>query len=233
MRLDKFLSDTGTAKRSEAKGDIKKGFVTVNGAVIKNPGYAVNENADSVVYKGSPVLYRKYLYYVLNKPAGYVCSASETDGESVLKLLPKELQNRVNPVGRLDKNTTGILLFTDDGELAHRLISPKSHVEKTYRVVCEKTVTDEDKRRLREGVNLGDGEESMPAGIEDGADEYEIYLTISEGKYHQVKRMLKATCNKVEELQRISFGGLSIETLGLKEGDGRLLTDDEIKEIRA
>ena len=129
-------------------------------------------------------------------------SENEEDGEPVSKLLPEEYKNRLKPVGRLDKNTSGFLLFTNDGETAHNLLSPKKHV-------------------------IGDGETSLPAKVKRGSDETEIYLTIHEGKYHQVKRMMIATCNKVISLKRISFGGLTLENLSIEEGEGRLLSDEE------
>ena len=213
MRLDKFLSETNTLTRSEAKAAIKKGQVSVNGSVNKDSGANISETSDEIRF--------------LNKPAGYVVSENEEDGEPVSKLLPEEYKNRLKPVGRLDKNTSGFLLFTNDGETAHNLLSPKKHVEKTYLVKCEKGVSSEDIRRLEEGVNIGDGETSLPAKVKRGSDETEIYLTIHEGKYHQVKRMMVATCNKVISLKRISFGGLTLENLSIEEGEGRLLSDEE------
>ena len=227
MRLDKFLCETNTLTRSEAKTAIKKGQVSVNGSVNKDPGANISETSDEIRFQNKVIEYRKYLYYALNKPIGYVVSESEEDGEPVSKLLPEEYKNRLKPVGRLDKNTSGLLLFTNDGETAHILLSPKKHVEKTYLVKCEKTVSDEDIGRLEEGVNIGDGEISLPSKVKRGADENEIYLTIHEGKYHQVKRMMVATCNKVSSLKRISFGGLTLKNLSIEEGEGRLLNDEE------
>ena len=227
MRLDKFLSETNTLTRSEAKAAIKKGQVCVNGSVNKDPGANISETTDEIRFQNRVIEYRKFLYFVLNKPAGYVVSENEEDGEPVSKLLPEEYKSRLKPVGRLDKNTSGLLLFTNDGETAHILLSPKNHVEKTYLVKCEKNVSDEDIRRLSEGVNLGDGEISLPAKAKRGEDETELYLTIHEGKYHQVKRMMVATCNKVIFLKRISFGGLALENLSIEEGEGRLLNSEE------
>ena len=233
MRLDKFLCECQNCTRTEAKQFIKKGQVSVNGAVIKDAGFAVKEGSDSVLLSGKALEYKKFYYYVLNKPAGYVVSDSESDGIPAKNLLPEAFRERLKPVGRLDKDTSGILLFTDDGEFAHRLLAPKSHVSKTYLVGCEKDVTGEDLEKLRSGVNLGDGEESMPAeaeyakgnnGAEINPDEEinpkEILLTIREGKYHQVKRMLAATCNKVTALKRIAFGNVRLSDFDLKEGEG-------------
>ena len=227
MRLDKFLSETNTLTRSEAKAAIKKGQVSVNGSVNNDSGANISETSDVIRFQNKLIEYHRYLYFVLNKPAGYVVSENEEDGEPVSKLLPEEYKNRLKPVGRLDKNTSGFLLFTNDGETAHNLLSPKKHVEKTYLVKCEKGVSSEDIRRLEEGVNIGDGETSLPAKVKRGSDETEIYLTIHEGKYHQVKRMMVATCNKVISLKRISFGGLTLENLSIEEGEGRLLSDEE------
>jgi 16S rRNA pseudouridine516 synthase len=219
MRLDKFLSECSLGTRSEVKTLIKKGLVSVNDNPVKDPGFAVDEASDKVVCKGSPVLYKKFTYYVLNKPQGYVCSKDESEGKTVYELLPKEYA-KLNPVGRLDKDTEGILLFTDDGDLNHRLLSPKNHVWKTYDVLCEKDVTEEDLNKLREGVLLDD-EMTLPAKAEYLDSTNHIALTICEGKFHQVKRMLAATCNKVTALKRVSFGNLSLNDLDLPVGEGK------------
>ena len=184
----------------------------------------------------------------MNKPAGFVCSTAEEDGESVCKLLPEEIRNRVSSVGRLDKDTTGLLIFTDDGEWAHKVLAPKSHVEKTYEVVCEKEITDEDILKLEEGISLGDGETALPAKVEriniSSSSQGRlvendvckitagkgIRLTISEGKYHQIKRMMRSTANKVTGLHRISFGEISLEKLHLQVGEGVYLTDRDFSD---
>lgn len=229
MRLDKFLSETNTLSRSEAKNAAKKGLISVNGVPEKDPGRNISETEDEIRYKNRIIKYQKFYYFVLNKPAGYVCSTNEADGIPAINLLPKELQKRLNPVGRLDKGTTGLLLFTDDGILAHELLSPQNHAPKTYFVTLERAVTEEDLKKLENGVNMGDNEISLPAEAKYGENESEIYLTICEGKFHQVKRMFKAVCNKVVTLKRISFAGLSLDELNIKEGEGHLLSDEEIK----
>lgn len=227
MRLDKYLCDCALGTRSEVKALIKKGTVCVNGEVIKDPGHGVDETSDTVTCRNTPVEYQKYIYYVLNKPKGFVCSKETSEGKTVYELLPKEYKNRLNAVGRLDKDTEGILLFTDDGELAHRLLAPKSHVVKTYDVLCEKDVTEEDLKRLCEGILLDD-ELTLPAkaGYLDAKNH--IALSLYEGRYHQVKRMLQATCNKVVSLKRRSFGNLSLDLLGLSVGEGKEI---ELKDI--
>lgn len=232
MRLDKFLSETNTLIRKDAKAAIKSGLITVNGIPATDSSVNISEEKDEIRYKNRIIPYLKNITYALNKPAGYVCSLNEADGIPVHNLLPPELRKRLNPIGRLDKNTTGLLLFTDDGDLAHSLLSPKNHVEKTYLVNTLKPVTDEDKNRLKDGVNLGDGEVSLPAKIMSGKDDFEIILTICEGKYHQVKRMMQATCNKVTALKRISFGGLTLENMKLNEGEGKILSEAELSELR-
>lgn len=220
MRLDKYLCDCALGTRSEVKTLVKKGQVLVNGNVIKDPGFAVDETKDSITCKNTPVEYKKYIYYVLNKPQGYVCSKDTSEGKSVYELLPNEYKDRINAVGRLDKDTEGILLFTDDGELTHRLLSPKSHVWKTYDVLCEKDVTKEDLKKLCEGILLDD-EMTLPAKAAYIDDKNHIALSLCEGRFHQVKRMLQATCNKVLSLKRISFGNLSLDLLGIKPGEGK------------
>ena len=241
MRLDKYLAHAGIGTRSEVKGILKKGSVTVNGSIVKDPAFDVKENTDEVICFGKSLFVGGKIYYALNKPAGYVCSTAEEDGESVYNLLPEDIRKKVSSVGRLDKDTTGLLIFTDDGEWAHKMLAPKSHVEKTYEVVCEKKITDDDIRKLEEGISLGDGETALPAVVkrtgntseksegaksvasesDDGESENSILLTIREGKYHQIKRMLRSTANKVVSLRRISFGSITLENLHLEEGEGR------------
>ena len=236
MRLDKYLCDNQIGSRSEVKAYIKKGFVTVNGKIADDSGMNINPKVDSILYQGKSVESSdaESGVYALYKPSGYVCSRDENDGIPVYDLLPESIRNRYSCVGRLDKDTTGLLLFTDNGELLHNLISPKRHVEKTYYVRCEKEVTEDDMVRLSEGVSLGDEEYSLPARCEySGNEKNEILLTIREGKYHQIKRMLKATCNKVTSLHRVSFGNLSVTDLKLKEGEGRFLNSEETKILKA
>ena len=228
MRLDKYLCDCDLGTRSEVKALIKKGLIRVNAQIAKDPGMSVDETKDSVTYKDAVVAYSKYHYYVLNKPKGYVCSRRACEGKTVYELLPADLRNKLETVGRLDKDTEGILLFTDDGDLSHRLLSPKNHVPKTYDVLCEKDVSVEDLKHLSEGI-LIDDEMTLPAKAEYLDATNRIALTLSEGRFHQVKRMLQATCNKVVELKRISFGNLYLNDLNLPVGTGKEIECKDIE----
>ena len=204
MRLDKFLCDNNIGTRSQVKEYIKKGQVTVNDQIIKKPETKVNEETDTVVCQGQPIHYRKYVYYMLNKPEGVVSATNDNTAPTVVSLLTVPEQKDLFPVGRLDKDTTGLLLLTNDGALAHDLLSPKKHVDKTYLVKPEKPLS----ARLTENGDL--------------------LLTIHEGRFHQVKRMLQAVDNQVLTLERVSFGPLSLD-LSLKRGEYRALTEEEIE----
>lgn len=211
MRLDRFLSNSGCGSRSEVKKEIKKGNVSVNHVIVKTEDFKIDETKDIILYQGEPIRFGNGFHYLLmNKPVGVVCSNCEEDEKTVFELLPEEFAKDYFTVGRLDKSTEGLLLITNDGEFSHRVLSPKYHVKKTYLVECERTVTDEDVKRLETGVDLGDDEFSLPAIVLRGDLPNIISLTITEGKYHQVKRMLKATCNKVIALKRIGFGPLTL-----------------------
>lgn len=225
MRLDKFLAEMNIGSRSEVKGFIKKGFVTVNGNIVKTPEYAVAEASDTICFHGRPLSYTRFSYYLLNKPAGVVSATRDRLSDTVLSLLPPEHPKGLFPVGRLDKDTEGLLLITNDGQLAHQLLSPKKHVDKTYLVRTQVPVTDADIEKLCAGIDIGDDSPTLPAKAfrnETG----ELLLTIHEGRYHQVKRMLFALGNEVTYLKRIAFGGL---TLGeLAPGEVRALRKEEL-----
>ena len=227
MRLDKFLCDNNIGSRSQVKEYIKKGQVTVNDQIIKKPETKVNEETDTVVCQGQPIHYRKYVYYMLNKPEGVVSATNDNTAPTVVSLLTVPEQKDLFPVGRLDKDTTGLLLLTNDGALAHDLLSPKKHVDKTYRVRPEKPLSAEDIHRLESGLEIGDDKPTSPAKAvftEDG----DLLLTIHEGRFHQVKRMLQAIGNQVLTLERIRFGSLSLD-LSLQRGEYRALTEEEIE----
>ncbi|MBE7050393.1 MAG: rRNA pseudouridine synthase [Ruminococcaceae bacterium] len=231
MRLDKFLSDASPMGRKEIKQHIKKGMVSVNGNVIKDPGTYVDETKDEVAFCGEVISYKKFVYLMLNKPEGYVSATYDKHYKVVTDLVDEEYAHfEVFPVGRLDIDTHGLLLLTNDGDLAHKLLSPKSHVPKTYYVKSEKEVTDEDIKVFEEGIDLGDFKTIGGKCEIVSDDKKECYLTIFEGKFHQVKRMFEAVGNKVTYLKRISMGGLTLdESLG--EGDLRELTDDEFEKL--
>ncbi len=229
MRLDRFLCELNIGTRSQVKELIKKGNVSVNGVIITKSDTNINETSDEVLFKGEKLRYREYVYIMINKPDGVVTATRDKNLPTVMDLIKPLPVKDMSPVGRLDRDTTGLLLITNDGELSHRLLSPKYHVDKTYLVTCEHSLTENDINRLCEGVDIGDDEPTLPARVKtsNGTD---ILLTIHEGRFHQVKRMLEAVGNKVTRLKRISFGPLDLPG-DLKEGEWRELTEDEIQKI--
>jgi len=231
MRLDKFLSVTGTASRSDAKRAIRNGGVTVNGVAVRTADTNVEPERDIIIYCGKEIHYRKYTYIMLNKPDGYVSATEDPREQTVLDLLPEELR-RLNlfPCGRLDKHTLGMMLLTDNGELAHRLLSPKRHVTKEYFFRSAKPVSEEEAARFRAGLTLEDGYETKPADIALEEDGCSGVITLIEGKYHQIKRMLEALDNKIVYLERIRFGNLRIENAPPR-GQWRYLSAEEIAEL--
>ena len=231
MRLDKFLVTTGCCTRSVAKKQVRAGAVTVNGRVPSSSDVAVDPETDRITYCGKTVEYRKYTYVMLNKPEGVVSATNDGKDKTVLELLPPDVRTRgMFPCGRLDKNTLGLVLLTDNGELAHRLLAPKSHVTKIYKFKSKFPISSEDATRFEDGLVLEDGYETKPAKIEFEGDGDCGYITLVEGKYHQIKRMLEAIDNKITYLERISFGPLLLDE-GLDRGEWRYLTDEEIKAL--
>ncbi len=227
-RLDKLLSDAGAASRRELKDIIKKGRVTVNGTVALSADMKVDESA-VITLDGVPVNSSGVYYIMLNKPAGCV-SATEDRDKTVLDLLPAEMKRAgVFPVGRLDKDTEGLLLLTNDGSWAHGITSPKKHVEKRYRAIVEGALTEADAERLRSGIELKDGTKCLPAELETetSGDTSRCVIAIMEGKYHQVKRMMAAVGHKVLYLERISIGDLVLDP-NLERGQWRNLELHEI-----
>ena len=230
MRLDKFLALSRAGSRSEVKEYIRKGRVSVGGMVIKDPGAGVDES-DEVLLNGQRIIYREHVYYMLNKPAGTVSATEDADDKTVIDLFPADLRKGLFPVGRLDKDSVGLLIVTDDGDLAHRITSPKKHVDKRYMIRTDSALDEEDVSSFAAGITLGDGTELAPAGLEISPDDsLEAVITISEGKYHQVKRMIASRGKKVIYLKRLSIGGLQLDP-ALAEGEFRELSDEEIKMI--
>lgn len=227
IRLDKFLAQMNMGTRSEVKNAIRKGKVTVNGEICKNADVKIDEIADVVCFENTQICYEKYVYFMLNKPAGVVSATKDNHDKTVLDLLHGENLQDVFPVGRLDKDTEGLLLLTNDGELAHKLLSPKKHIPKTYFVRTKETVTSEQLEALERGVDIGEDALTLPAQAEMIAEK-EIFLTIYEGKFHQVKRMLKAVGNEVVYLKRQKMGNLLLDET-LKLGEYRKLTTEEIE----
>ncbi len=230
MRLDKFLCELNIGTRSQVKALLKQGLVTVNGVVVKSPDVKLNEHTDCIKYKEKELKYTKFVYYMLNKPAGVVSATNDNTAQTVVSLLGENYRPDIFPVGRLDKDTTGLLLLTNDGELSHKLLSPRKHVGKTYLVSIETPLHEESIQALEQGVDIGEDKPTLPAKVEVISDR-EIRLTICEGKFHQVKRMLIAVDNRVLALKRVAFGSLVLDAT-LKEGEYRPLTEAEIASLR-
>ena len=232
MRLDKFLCEMGVGTRSEVKAYLKKGQVSVNGETIKKPEVKIDENKDVICYLGQTLAYEAEQYFLLNKPAGCVTATRDNLSETVMSFLPDNRRDDLFPVGRLDKDTEGLLLITNDGQLAHELLSPRKHVDKTYFAVIDGEVREEHKQLFLEGLDIGDEELTMPAKLEilKSGEVSEIELTIQEGRFHQVKRMLEAIGTKVTYLKRISMGPLVLGDL--KPGEVRILTNSELESLR-
>ena len=230
MRLDRYLCERNTGSRSQVRDFIKKGLVSVNGQVIRQADYKLDETKDRVSFQGKELSSRKFVCYMLNKPRGVVSATRDNTADTVVDLLALEERKGLFPVGRLDKDTEGLLLLTNDGELAHRLLSPKRHVDKTYHVTMEHSLSEEEIRKLEQGVDIGEDKLTMPAKVEI-LSENAIHLTIQEGKYHQVKRMLQAVGNRVMALKRIRFGKIILDE-GLAPGGYRPLTPVEEKCLR-
>lgn len=216
MRLDKLLVECGLGSRKEVKEIILKGKITVNDKIIKSINENIKEFEDIIKFDKRVLLYKKYRYYVMNKKAGYITATEDLRDRTVMDLLPEwVIKKDLVPVGRLDKDTEGLLLFTNDGKLNHKLLSPKNHVEKKYYVKLEKKISEDNVVILENGVDIG-RYITMPAKVE-VVNENEILLTIKEGKFHQVKRMIEKVDNKVIYLKRVSFGKLQLNNLELGE----------------
>ena len=233
MRVDKLLSNVGVASRAELKKYCKQGLISVNGKVINNPGVQVDSENDDVRFNGEKIVYREFVYIMLNKPDGYISATFDKYDPIVLDLIDQSyLVFEPFPVGRLDKDTEGLLVLTNDGQLAHRVLSPKKHVPKTYYAKIQGKVTEEDILAFEKGVILDDGYETMPSQLKilKSDDMSEIELTIHEGKFHQVKRMFESVGKKVVYLKRLSMGKLILDE-NLSLGEYRELTDEEVKLI--
>lgn len=230
MRVDKLLAHVGYGSRKDVKQLLKKGLFTVNGAVVKSAKAHVDPDKDELVFGGEPITYREYLYVMMHKPAGILSATEDASQETVVDLLEEE--DRLFepfPVGRLDKDTTGLLLLTNDGKWAHGITSPARKIPKTYEVMTAQPVTDLMADQLKQGVTLDDGFETRPADIAFPLEGRSlIHLTIDEGKYHQVKRMLAAVGNHVDGLKRIRIGSLSLDDT-LEAGTYRELTEQEVR----
>lgn len=231
MRLDRYLTASRAGSRSEVKNHIRKGCVQVNGSVCKDPSYHVN-TTDRVCLNSLEILYSRHVYYMLNKPAGYLSATEDNRDRTVLDLFPEKLRKGLFPVGRLDKDSVGLLIVTDDGELAHRLMTPKNHVDKRYLIRTDAPLCEEDSKAFAEGMTLSDGTKLKSAALEiSDENPLESIVTISEGKYHQVKRMVEECGKRVVYLKRLSVGSLVLDP-DLAEGMYRRLSDEEIERLR-
>jgi 16S rRNA pseudouridine516 synthase len=231
MRLDKFLSNMGKGSRSELRNIMKRGIVTVNGKTVKDGSLKVDTTKDSVVFDGMTVTYVPFVYLMLNKPQGVISATEDAKLPVVIDLVPEAYRHYdVFPVGRLDIDTEGLLLLTNDGALAHRLLSPKHHVPKRYYAKLEAPVDETYAKAFEVGITLEDGYVCMPARLEAEIASNEVFLTIYEGKFHQVKRMFEALGNKVLYLKRVQMGGLALDE-ALALGEMRALTAQELEWI--
>lgn len=234
MRIDKMLANLGYGSRKEVKKLLKEGAVTVNGRIVKDGKEHVDPSTDTVTLFGDIVQYKEFIYLMMNKPPGVISATEDSYEQTVIDLLePEDAVFSPFPVGRLDKDTEGLLLLTNDGQLAHRLLSPKKDVPKTYFAVIDQEVTEEDVAAFKKGVRLDDGYITKPAELKiiKSGIRSDIELTITEGKFHQVKRMFQAVGKRVIYLQRISMGPLQLDE-SLAVGEYRELTDEEIKLLK-
>ena len=234
VRLDKFLADAGKGTRSEVKKFIQKGQVQVNGAPAKKPELKVDPEKDTVILSGETVgVAPEFVYYLLNKPAGCVSATEDRNDRTVMEYVPSDRKG-IFPVGRLDKDTEGLLLITDDGMLAHELLSPRKHVDKVYFAKVSGQFGESEIARFKEGLDIGNGERSKQARLQilkADVQESEVLITIMEGKFHQVKRMVKAVGSEVLYLKRLSMGSLKLDE-ELKLGEYRRLTKAELQELK-
>ena len=232
IRLDKYLSDMGMGTRSRIKKEIRSGQVIVNGKPICRPELKINTDQDEVLFQGEPVTYEEYEYYMLNKPAGVISAASDRQETTVVDLIKDRKRDDLFPVGRLDKDTEGLLIITNNGELAHRLLSPKKHVDKVYFAKVKGIVTEDDIECFAQGLDIGDEKPTLPAELVIcSSDEISgILLTIREGRFHQVKRMFQAVGKEVVYLKRLRMGGITLDDR-LKPGEYRRLTEEEVDRL--
>ena len=229
VRVDKIMSELGFGSRSEIKKYAKAGKIRINDKVIKKADEKIDSERDKLYFEGRQVVVEEFETYVLYKPAGYVCATKDNVHKTVMELIGSDRKNIV-PVGRLDLDTEGLLILTNDGALNHRLVSPASHVDKVYYAKFDGTLADDAIECTAKGLDIGEGEVSKPAKLEILSSD-EVKLTIHEGKFHQVKRMIKALGGEVTYLKRIVFGGLNLDDLNLKKGESRKITEEEMEKL--
>ena len=234
MRIDKCLADCGLGTRSEVKSLLKAKRITINGKVVTNGKVQVDPETDEILFDGEKIQYEEFVYIMMNKPKGVVSATEDNLHKTVLDLIdPLYFKKGVFPVGRLDIDTHGLLLLTNDGELAHRLLSPKKHVTKIYQARVDGVMTLEDAAAFKRGIVLSDGTECMPAQLDilrTSQDESVVQIHLKEGKFHQVNRMVKSCGKTVVDLQRLTMGPLKLdESLAL--GESRPLTEEELESL--
>ena len=233
MRIDRLLSDMGIASRKESSLAARRGMITVNGAVVKDASKHVDPEIDLITYMGRAIEYRKYVYVMLNKPEGYVSATDDKNLPVVTELLSDELRRmELFPVGRLDRDTVGLMILTNNGPLAHSLLSPKHHVEKEYRFKCAEALQSGAEERFKARITLADGYECKAAVLIPDPDRMGGNIILTEGKYHQIKRMIASLDNRVTYLERIRFSTIRLDT-SLKRGEWRLLSEDEISALES
>lgn len=230
MRLDKFLSEMGVSTRKETAALAKKGLITVDGEPFRDASKHIDPEKNRVVFCDREISYSKYTYVMLNKPQGYVSATEDSKLPVVTELLSEELRRmELFPVGRLDRDTVGLMILTNNGQLAHRLLSPKRHVEKEYYFKCAEPLCEGAEERFKNNIVLADGYECKSAELFPDPDRMGGRIILTEGKYHQIKRMIASLTNRVTFLERIRFSDIGLD-LSLKRGEWRLLTERE-KEI--
>lgn len=233
QRLDKLIASQGRFSRREVQELIKNGAVKVNGITVRDRGAKSDDEKDIICVNGEQLDFQRFVYIMLNKPKGVVSATNDKNEKTVIDLVPKEFKGRnLFPAGRLDITTTGFVLVTDDGDFAHRILSPKNHIEKTYEARLDESVTEGQLEAVRNGIELKDGTKCLPAKVTVLADGEKplVEIKICEGKYHQIKRMFAAAGNGVIELKRTQMGGLTLDP-NLKEGECRLLDAHEVQKI--
>ena len=233
-RLDKIIASQGKYSRSEVKKLVKAGLVRVNGSVVKSSDIKCDVNTDEIIVDGVTLNYKKHIYIMLNKPKGVISATEDASQKTVIDLVPPELKRAgLFPAGRLDGDTTGFVLITDDGDFAHKILSPKNHIFKTYFARLQHELTVSDIETLEKGITLADGTILKEAKVEivENSETPLIKIMICEGKYHQVKRMFAATGNKVIELHRSKMGELELDS-NLKPGECREITPEELIKVQ-
>lgn len=232
-RLDKLISNSGTLSRKEVHRLIKSGKVSVNGITVKDRGFNIDPQSALIKIDGEKLVLQKYTYIMMNKPQGVISAARDGKEKTVIDIVPEELKRKnLFPAGRLDKDTVGFMLITDNGDFAHKILSPKNHISKTYEARLAAPITESELEKIRFGITLGDGTQCMPAEAEicENGENPLVKVVLHEGKYHQIKRMFASLGNSVTELKRVKMGDLYLDE-SLLPGECKILTDDEIKLI--